>query len=169
MFGIVFLTLLFSSYAITFSGVNVSSEDNTTSIYFDKAITMDSLTIGNDYVYLDNFYLTGCDKMLYSGYFSKNYTNGTYITSTFNTLYCPSSLTQEQSTSAFTGYIVVFVFFSICITFIVAIVALVITGLSKTNVIDKQILFMLLLFMFISVVTLLVAMMKMLLDLALRT
>ena len=169
LIGLVFLFSIFQVFSIGFQDITINSTDNTTSLVFDKLITMDSLTIGTDYVYLDNFYLTGCDKLLYSGYFSKNYTNGTYITSTFNTLYCPSSLTQEQSTSAFTGYIVVFVFFSICITFIVAVVTLVITGLSKTNVIDKQILFMLLLFMFISVVTLLVAMMKMLLDLALRT
>jgi len=169
MFGIVFLTLLFSSYAITFSGVNVSSEDNTTSIYFDKAITMDNLVIYNDSIYLDNFYLTGCDALLYSGYFSKNYTTGTYLTSTFNTLYCPASLTQEQTTSAFTGYIVVFVFFSICISFIVSIILVVMVGMSKLKIIDKQIMFMLLLFMFISVVALMVAMLNIMLELGLQT
>ena len=70
---------------------------------------------------------------------------------------------------AFTGYIVVFVFFSICISFIVSIILVVMVGMSKLKIIDKQIMFMLLLFMFISVVALMVAMLNIMLELGLQT
>ena len=169
MFGIVFLTLLFSSYAITYSGITINSTDNTTSINFDTAIDVENVTIYNDSIYLDNFYLTGCDAMLYTGYFSKNYTAGTYLTSTFNSLYCPASLTQEQATSAFTGYIVLFVFFTLCITFIVSLIMMIIAGFSKIRILNQEILFFLLLFMFISVVGLMTSMLLTMISIGTQT
>ena len=56
----------FSIHAITFEGLNFTSIDNSSIINFDVSISMSSLEIGQDYIYLHDIDLVDCDLFSYN-------------------------------------------------------------------------------------------------------
>lgn len=76
------MSLIASVFSIGFSGVTVNSTDNTSSVVFNTGINMNSLVIGEDYVYLDTFAIPNC-----YGSYDLNVTNEILKTSTLYSLF----------------------------------------------------------------------------------
>ena len=88
LIGFVLISMFTSAYSLTLNDITISSTDNTSVVIFNQELEVENITIGTDYIYLENYNLLECTEIK-----SLNVTNQIFYTSS---LTCPTELTTQS-------------------------------------------------------------------------